>query len=227
MKKILFMASVAALVATGATAASVDFEDVALGPNDATNVGTSYSNGGITFTSTENMHLVGVGRGTDGFVPNDTPGSSSAGPANFGTTFLTGDFNQNTDMMMTFGTRLTNIAFDIVDIDGGNDKKAGDAQEEQFTFGFLLNNVLQSSQLITSRDLTGPLDEAGVIRVSYAGLFDKVSIVGVTPGGTRNIGWGIDNIDVQPVPLPAGVVLMMTALGGFGVARARKARQTA
>ena len=63
-----------------------------------------------------------------------------------------------------------------------------------------------------------------IVQLSYMGLFDSVEIVGSTPGGVRNIGWGIDNIrsDVAPVPVPAAGLLLMSALGGFAAMRRRK-----
>lgn len=230
------LAGVIALGATGAMAAVVDFENESpLNPDPTLiAVGNSYVNGGVTFTSTETMQLVGTGPNpTSAFVPNDTPGSSASGPASFGNVFLTGDFLGNTNMNMKFAVGLDNIAFDIVDIDGGNDSIVGDDQEEQFTFDFRFLGSSQFTQTITSRDLTGALNDAGVIRVSFFGAVDEVQIVGITPGGSRNIGWGIDNLETvgrttfsspAPVPLPAGAVLMLTALGGLGALRARKRR---
>lgn len=226
MKYLKTMTCAVALCATSGFAAVVDFENEAPLTPDPTfiPVGNSYINGGITFTSTEFMQLVGVGPGTNGFVPNDTPGSSASGPASFGEVFLTGDFGGNTDMNLTFGGSLSQIAFDIVDIDGGDDNIVGDLQEEQFTFEFFQGGASQGSQLVTSRDLTGALEEAGVVRISFAGLFDEVQITGVTPGGTRGIGWGIDNIETTPVPIPAAGLMLITAIGGFGLMRRRNKR---
>ena len=56
------------------------------------------------------------------------------------------------------------------------------------------------------------------------GLFDGVTSVSWTASSTAQLR--IDNINVdtpQVVPLPAGAVLMLTALGGLGLARKRKA----
>ncbi len=231
MIKSVALGSLFAIAASGASAALIDFENEhPLNPDPTLiAVGNSYVNGGITFTSTETMQLVGTGGPRHGFVPNDTPGSTASGPADFGNVFLTGDFDDDTNMNLSFGSVLSNITFDIVDIDGGDDNVVGDAQEEQFVFTFLNGGVAQGSQTITSRDMTGSLNEAGVVAVSFGGLFDEVSIVGTTPGGTREIGWGIDNIVTtssgpSPVPLPAGAVLMLTALAGIGAIKARRRR---
>lgn len=228
------LAGLVAFGASGAMAASVDFENEAPLTPDPTliAIGDTYVNGGITFTSTEVMQLVGVGPNPrSGFVPNDDPGQTVGGaPTNFGEVFLTGDFNRNTDMTLSFA-EATFMSFDIVDIDGGNDNVVGDAAEENFAFNFLNGGVSQGITIVNSRDLTGPFNDAGVINVSFTGFFDSVEIVGTTPGGNRNIGWGIDNIvtvESNPgpnvVPLPAGGVLILTALGGFGLLRARRRR---
>lgn len=226
------LAGVFALGASGAMAASVDFENEApLNPDPTLiAIGDTYVNGGITFTSTEVMQLVGVGPNPQSaFVPNDDPGQTVGGaPTNFGEVFLTGDFNGNTDMTLSFA-EATFMSFDIVDIDGGNDNVVGDDPEENFVFTFLNGGISQGTTVVNSRDLTGPFNDAGVVNVSFAGFFDSVEIVGTTPGGNRNIGWGIDNIVTTeapggptPVPLPAGGVLILTALGGLGLLRARR-----
>lgn len=228
MKRFLMTFAALSFAGSAAFADTVDFENEGPLLTDPTviAVGTTYTNGAITFSSTETMQLVGVGGNpTSGFVPNDTPGSSASGPASFGDVFLTGDFNDNTDMTLAFATTISSVAFDIVDIDGGNDNRTGEAQEEQFTFSFLSGGLVAAVQTITSNDLTGALNEAGVVTVSYAGLFDGIEIVGITPGGTRNIGWGIDNInftEVAPVPLPAAGFLLLGALGGLGMMRRRQ-----
>ncbi|ABD55310.1 VPLPA-CTERM sorting domain-containing protein [Jannaschia sp. CCS1] len=226
MKKTIFTAAALSLAGTAAVANTVDFENEApLNPDpQVISVGHTYTNGGITFSSTEDMQLVGVGGNpTSGFVPNDTPGSSASGPASFGEVFLTGDFIDNTDMLLSFASGISSVSFDIVDIDGGDDDIDGDNDEEQFIFTFFNGALSQAVQTITSNDLTGSLDEAGVVSVSYAGLFDSIQIVGTTPGGTRNIGWGIDNInfEVAPVPIPAAGLLLLGALGGLGMMRRR------
>lgn len=223
--KSILCAGFVAICANSAIAATVDFENESpLNPDPTLiAVGSSYVNGGITFTSTETMQLVGIGGPRNAFVPNDTPNRTASGaPADFGEVFLTGDFNSNTDMNLSFASTVDSISFDIVDIDGGRDDLVGEAVEEQFTFEFLNAGVTQGITRITSNDVKG---NATVVTVSFSGLFDEVSIVGVTPRGLRHIGWGIDNINytqASVVPLPAGGVLLLTALGGFATMRSRK-----
>lgn len=215
MKRLSLIAGAFAVSASGAFAASVDFENEAPLAVDPTNVGMSYSNNGLNFSSTENMQLVQTGAPTSGFVPDDMPVPAGA----FGDIFLTGDFNDNTDMTITNGSAFSDISFDIADIDGGNDNQSGESNEENFVFSFLLNNVVVDTIVINSNDVSG---NGQVSNVSYAGFFDEISIVGTTPGGSRNIGWGIDNIRATEVPVPAALPLMLAGLGGLGFMARRK-----
>ncbi len=171
------------------------------------------------------MQLVEVGgTSTDGFVPFDTPV-----PDTFGEIFLTGDFNKNTDMTLTFGGALNSILFDIADIDGGDDDNIiGQSSDESFLVEYLLGAALVSSITVTSNDVTG---DGTVTPFSFVGLFDKVSITGTTPGGIRNIGWGIDNItttsatSTPTVPLPAAFPLFAGGLGLLGLLGWRRKRK--
>ena len=215
MNKLSILTCAFALTATTGFAATVDFEDeVPLG-SDPTNVGTSYSNGIIDFSSSEDMQLVGVGAPTSGFVPDDMPVGGD-----FGEVFLTGDFLGDTNMTLTFGGYLIeSIAFDIADIDG-DEKDDRTGNDETFVFEFFKGALSLGTQTIASTDVAG---DGTVVNVSFAGLFDKVTIVGTTPNGNRNIGWGIDNIEVvSAVPVPAAGLMLLAGLGGLGVMRRRK-----
>ena len=229
MLRTIALASALSAVAGMAAAVTVDFEDLGFGPADQTVFdgagGDTYASGGITFSSSEDFQLVGVGGGglnQDGFVPNDTPT-----PQTFGTAFITGDFNDNADLTMEFDSVVKDLMFEIADIDGGNDNTAPGVgfddpaapnNREFFDFIAKLDGSIVSTISIDSSDLTGPDGE--VVSVGFGGvLLDEVMIVAQTQGGTRNIGWGLDNISATAVPLPAGAVLMLTGLVGLGAVR--------
>ena len=214
MIRTITAAAVLAVASTGAFAATVDFEDEFPLTPDPLNVGTSYSNGGITFTSGDgnDLYLVEAGAPVDAFVPGDNVESG----ADFGEVFLTGDFNLTSAVTMSFA-QTTEMFFEIADIDGSG------SQQEIFSFDVLLNGLSVDTFTISSGDAdTG---NAIVTNIAITGLlFDEVQISNTTAGGgnNRNIGWGLDNIYVAAVPLPAGLVFSLTALGGLGALRLRK-----
>jgi hypothetical protein len=60
---------------------------------------------------------------------------------------------------------------------------------------------------------------------TFAGKFDSLKVVDTSPGGTGRDGFDIDSISVTPatIPLPAGGLLLLGALGGVAALRRRKA----
>lgn len=84
------------------------------------------------------------------------------------------------------------------------------------------------------RTLLGQLintTNGGVIALNFAGVFDQLEVVDTStdPMDPREArardGWDIDSISVTPapIPLPAGGVLLLSALGGVALLRRRKA----
>jgi hypothetical protein len=67
-----------------------------------------------------------------------------------------------------------------------------------------------------------PDSQVDIVSFSGVGLFDEIQITGITDGGSRNIGWGIDNTNTSPVPLPAAVWLFGSALFGLVAIGRRK-----
>lgn len=205
--------------ASAGFAATVDFENETIPANPGKiNVGLSYVNNGVTFSSLDkkNMFLADVAGKQTAFVPDDMPVGKS-----FGKVFLTGDFKKNSAIGMSFGTALQSISFDIADIDGKG------KQREIFNFDFLLNGSVVGNLVRTPGDGFVPNADGGITTVSYSGMFDEVHIRNRTKssktGKNRNIGWGLDNIQTTPVPLPAGAVLILTGLGAFGLMRRKSA----
>jgi hypothetical protein len=49
-------------------------------------------------------------------------------------------------------------------------------------------------------------------------------VLGTTTGGTRNIGFGLDNITFASVPEPSTLLLLAGGLFGLGAARRHEAK---
>lgn len=215
--KMIATAALLGAFATGAHAVTVNFENETFA-GDEDNVGTSYVNGMVTFTSLDgkDLYLAKSGANQTAFVPNDTVTPVGT----FGDVFLTGDFVKNSSLSMSFAKSLTALSFDVADIDGSGN------QAEIFTFTFFSGGLVVGTDVIQAGVNATPGDGA-VTTVSFSGLFDTVNIFNATvgkpqTGSNRNIGWGLDNINATVVPLPAGGLLMLTALGGLAVARRRQ-----
>ena len=72
----------------------------------------------------------------------------------------------------------------------------------------------------------GSLSNAGSGLFSFTGVFDQLMLIDTSPlGGGSKDGYDIDAIKVMPaaVPLPAGGLLLVGALGAIGALRRRKA----
>lgn len=62
----------------------------------------------------------------------------------------------------------------------------------------------------------------GVDDLDFAGYFDQLKLVDISPAFAGRDGFDIDAIAVSPVPLPAGGLLLLTALGAGAALRRRK-----
>ena len=211
--KTLLLTTAFAVAATGAFAGTInlDFEtgfaqDLHLG------TGPVDLGQGVMATSSENMQLVKTGRPRDAFVPDDMPEDTS-----FGDYFLTGDFQGNTDLKLSFGTDVRGLSFDIADIDGG-----GQYNTEMFDFiAFLDGEEVAKIEFNSGDNDTG---DAVITEVVFGDdvRLDALHITGVTKGGTRNIGWGLDNLHATAVPLPAAGWLLIGAFGGLAAMKRRR-----
>lgn len=60
---------------------------------------------------------------------------------------------------------------------------------------------------------------------TFTGIFEQLKFVDTSPlGGGSTDGFDIDSVAVSAVPLPAGGLLLLTALGGVAALRRRKAK---
>ncbi|MEO0370917.1 MAG: VPLPA-CTERM sorting domain-containing protein [Pseudomonadota bacterium] len=80
--------------------------------------------------------------------------------------------------------------------------------------------------VISNGDITPSSTEGAGVGASYVSIFSDMAFDSVVFTSTSN-AFEFGNVGVATVPLPAGVVLLGTALGGLGVARRRKAKKAA
>lgn len=217
--KTLAAAATLGAAASAASAATLDFEGTLLPAEEMRNLGTSayFAGAGITFSTTamDYLQLARVGGTASAFVPMDNVDPTGG----FGEIFLSGDFSNLVQVKMNFDTLVNSLKFDIADIDGRSPK--GDLTETFTVTAYKGGSAVGSVSVTAGDPLTGSSD---ITPFELSGFsFDEVEIIATTPGGKRRIGWGLDNIQVAAVPLPAGMVLMMSALGALGLVRRRKA----
>ncbi len=176
---------------------------------------------GVTVTSSEApIQVVKVGPDVngdaDGFVPLDTPLGDDEP---FGEFFLTGDFVDDTDLMLSFATDVVGLSFDIADIDGGGPNNLGNVEMFKFV-AYLDGSDVETIEVDALDAIAG---DAVITQIAFGEdvRLDKLSITGITTRGTRNIGWGIDNISATEVPLPAAGWLLIGAFGGLAAMKPR------
>lgn len=243
-------ASAAIFVAGQVGAATVDFEDfgttymsgggsgICAGQgNDECNIfGAEFAGDGITLSFSNvspiydnQLKIVRVGSPTDGFVPSDTPIPEGI----FGDFFMTTEFHDNTHFSLSFD-RASDVSFQIADIDGdshdGSGKLASQLEMFQITsylFGGGTEIVIVSGDgtLLGDTSATdGVVGDAEVTSFAFMNT-TRVDILGTTTGGSRNIGYGLDNIEfAAAVPLPAGLPLLLAGLGALGLVGRRRRR---
>lgn len=218
IKSYIAAAAASVVLAGPAAALNIDFEGVlAPGQNVASLGNTTSIGGGITVSSVgPEMRVVRVGKPTNAFVPNDEVTPAGA----FGTAFLSTDlWSPVIDVTMDFAKAVSDLSFYIADIDG-DEKGEPASNHEVFTITGYKGGMAVTSTVISAMDVAG---DGVATLVDLAGYtLDSVSIMGTTSGGQRLIGWGLDNIQASAIPLPAGAVLMLSALGGMAAMRRRK-----
>jgi hypothetical protein len=212
----IFKVAVPVLLASAvsASAATIDFTSNSLVPfTDVTGTGFSGSTGGISYTL--------VGAPTEAvFGGLNVP---LLAQAELDAVDLAGDFD--------------GIGIDNDEVGGLEFLTLTFSREVRITDAFFLD-LYRSADLLTVEvatitSLTGGSDSfEGYNVFNTVGGFGAftTSLVGTTftifqSGGNDNVGIGdfaLAGLNVSAVPLPAGVLLLGTALGGLGIARRRK-----
>ena len=191
--------------------------------------GNEFTTDGVTLNflapTDDVVRIIRVGGDSlDGFVPLDTPDPADA----FGQFFMATDFDDNAHFSLTFDTSST-VSFDIADIDGGN--KTGNL--EYFTLtAFLTGGGTDAVTVDGFGNVTGNASftdgvagDAAVTHFMFSGV-DKIEVLGTTTGGTRNVGFGLDNITFASVPEPSTLLLLAGGLFGLGAARRHEAKSS-
>lgn len=216
MFKTVTIAAVLSLSTAAAQASVLDFETGFSGDITAITGSEFAADFGVTFSSPNGLNIVKVGRGTDGFVPIDTPTPADA----FGEYFLTSDFGTVTSLTLTFDNAVSAASFEVADIDGSGNN----LEVFEFVARDAMGNVLET-QTVDGNDANA--GDAIVTEISFdnlSGTIAQIDILGTTARGQRKIGVAFDNLSttVAPIPLPAGAPLALLGLGALGLLRARR-----
>jgi len=218
MFRTTLLAAIVAAAPLAVTAAGViDFEDQPFG-----NLPGALTIGDVTFSSPGTLNIVDVndsqGDNRNGFVPNDNPNPVDA----LGERFLATAFATVSRLVVTYGTPVTGLNFDLADIDGSGDNT------EVFTITArdADDNVLVTEVLTPASPGAG---DRNVVNVSFASTtpISSFEVEGTTEGGQRLIGIAFDNFDptmpsMSAVPVPAGLPLLLGGLGAFAWMRRRQ-----
>ena len=196
-----------ALAASGTLAGTVDFEGTLAPGEDVANLANGSSIGdGLRVSSTEQLLLVRVGGRVDGFFPSDSPLPEGV----FGEVFLSSVFDATSNLTLSFDGVARNLSFQIADADFGEVYRAVGRRG-----GVIVEEI-------TVADGDPGTGDRRAVDVVFSEAVDEILFSGTPGPGTTGIGWGLDNIRYEVVPLPAGLVLTLTALGGLGALRARR-----
>jgi hypothetical protein len=206
MKKFLMASAVFALSAVGAHAASI----TNLGDGQAaydlvdTSAGTVLQTG-VSFDAFKRTGSVGVSRSPYDF-------SGSAGVTGFQDLeyFSIGPNNTPSPATMTIAGGANQLNFLWGSIDGYNGI--------ELYSGGVLGTLLDT---ITNADIDPSSTENAGTGASYVSIFSADAFDTVVFTSSSN-AFELANVTVSAVPLPAGVLMMGTALAGFGVMRRRK-----
>ncbi|MQQ07490.1 VPLPA-CTERM sorting domain-containing protein [Epibacterium sp. SM1979] len=233
------------MFATSASAASITFEDIAgMPPVDGLEITNQFAaTAGVTFGLIDGStgsalaqgpvlaEVGGPGTAFGGFGGGgDTIAPGSA--AQIGNFFLTDDGLgsgglRNPILVAEYSVASSFISADILDLD------FSETFEIRFydavTGGNLLNTILLSaSSPNTGNGVATTVNydhgAAEILRVEFEGRSNRAPTIGFFGLGFDNFNSGveIEPLPPSPIPLPAGLPLMLAGLAGFGVLRARR-----
>lgn len=201
---------------------SEDFEGFTACPNDM-GCASADSAGPIVSTSVGDFLRIGGATGSGNsqvdpkdkiVVRNDNPDNSHGRyDVDGGSNWLDSNDHMGIRWEIPGSSGLSDImriAFFLTDVDDVNN------------FAFQINTVGGdvADQIVNNKPGNGRKD-GELLLVTM--LFDKpVSLLNIDMRAGNNDGFGMDGIRVAAVPLPAGGLLLLTALGGAAVLRRRK-----
>lgn len=185
-----------------------DFEDATpgvVGPSLATSVGTLFTLGGTGTGATV------VGDGTELVVKDETTDSNLGGRFNvtpFGSKFVDSNDTDGMGLLIDIGEAFTTIAFSLTDVaDVG-----------------ATMTITASDGVVLAAETLSKLSDANLQLVTVT-FSEAVDFAGITLENSKlNDGFGIDDIYVGTIPLPASAILLLTGLGLIGALRRRQNR---
>jgi hypothetical protein len=188
----LLMASIG--VASGAT---VGFEALPLGKLSA---GSSYTEAGFTFTTVSGGSF---GGGDSRFI--GIPGTP------FWIGFEVAPIIGDTVSITNAG----GSQFRLESVDYARLTASGSASDQVKFVGLLAGSVIETSLLLSALD-----GKFNLFNLGFTGFFDEVQMV-VTGSGSTSLLLDNMRFEVAPIPLPAGALLLISALGVLVLARRR------
>jgi hypothetical protein len=235
MKRAIFGAAVAATIFAGASVTAATVDQQIFGSGDYAGAKAAEA----AYLST----LAGTVVLTEDFESFAAPQTS--------TTFSTavGDFTQVTQGQISAGLRILDDASspfsgrrDMTNEDNsGNWLDSNDSKEVTWTItfaqtilslGFFMTDINDVSGSMTATFLNGGTTElvfggasgaANNGEISYITAFFESGVSSITFNvDTANDGWGIDDITVSAVPLPAPALLLLGGLGGLAALRRKR-----
>lgn len=189
--------------------------------------------GAILLAGSASAATLSITGGTDFTLPGGSepvfnPAPAVAGLA-IGTTVQNGD-----NVLLSYSSaKKLKITYTFVGKEAGavNTAMDGGSVTNRDAVGSSFSNFYAAGTGLVDLDFTSTTGETaqnGGPNSTFGGLafyaIDSNSVYALFDDGTSNIDYDdmIVQIDVAAVPLPAGAALMLTALGGFGIAARRR-----